>query len=665
MAVRTPKLNLPTLRRITLRRFSLFSSAPAVDETLNPGVFCLAGANGLGKSTFLAAVNFAITGLVPDPGLKFRSVEEYYRHGLDFAREYFRGRINEEDREAAEVSVELTAGAHAYELTRAVFETDELRALTIRDATSPSHVVLDGSELSEGERHQRYAEHLTKDIGLGSFEQFVFLQHFVFTFDERRHLLFWDPSVLEQALFLAFGVDYGVAKRADSLRREAERADSLARNANWQATEVRKKIKDLESTAEGLSSENAADLVAEHKALSKDIETAERSAEKAEGQQRDLSLQLAALSSKQSSLRAQYEEEFARRIRTTMHVSHHPLVVDSIKEATCALCGAHGNLVTAEIRSRTETKSCPLCGSKVEKDRARPKDVARLKELDEALLANKAKLAEVSKGLARLDRELPHVRDARTTANERLRAFEKENYSLLVKRAAHDKGTGVAAVLDAYHAQMAEFLEAKKKQYQRRDERKRELRRLQDELEVRYSAAEEEFVPMFKELAFRFLGLDLDVRMDASRAPAILVLQVKNEARREHHQLSESQKFFIDIALRMALAQFMSATRGEATLFIDTPEGSLDIAYENRAGEMLAMFVERGFHIVMTANINSSRLLFALANTLGRSRMQLCRMTSWAELSEVQQQEEALFEDAYSRIEKALEKSTRSAGHEP
>ena len=47
--------------------------------------------------------------------------------------------------------------------------------------------------------------------------------------------------------YLAFDVDPNQAQRADTLKREAERADSLARNYNWQATELRKKIEDLQA----------------------------------------------------------------------------------------------------------------------------------------------------------------------------------------------------------------------------------------------------------------------------------------------------------------------------------------------------------------------------------------------------------------------------------
>src|SRR5207237_7942840 len=43
---------------------------------------------------------------------------------------------------------------------------------------------------------------------------------------------------------------------------------------------------------------------------------------------------------------------------------------------------------------------------------------------------------------------------------------------------------------------------------------------------------------------------------------------------------------------RYSLAQHMRGSAGGATLYIDTPEGSLDVAYESRAGERFADFVD-------------------------------------------------------------------------
>jgi len=102
-------------------------------------------------------------------------------------------------------------------------------------------------ELNSTELHSQYITLITEHVGLESFDQLVFLQHFVLTFDERRDLLFWNERVLERSLYLAFGVSPEEAKQADNLRKEYEDADSNVRNYNWEATQLRNKIQELES----------------------------------------------------------------------------------------------------------------------------------------------------------------------------------------------------------------------------------------------------------------------------------------------------------------------------------------------------------------------------------------------------------------------------------
>src|SRR4051812_3973246 len=85
------KLLLPKPEHASLTAFSLYEHEPKIEVNFNDGVFCLVGANGLGKSTFLTAVNYAITGVVPQPDREFRGVADYYGRVRPYAANYFRG----------------------------------------------------------------------------------------------------------------------------------------------------------------------------------------------------------------------------------------------------------------------------------------------------------------------------------------------------------------------------------------------------------------------------------------------------------------------------------------------------------------------------------------------------------------------------------------------
>ncbi len=92
-------------------------------------------------------------------------------------------------------------------------------------------------------------------------------------------------------------------------------------------------------------------------------------------------------------------------------------------------------------------------------------------------------------------------------------------------------------------------------------------------------------------------------------------------------------------------------------MFIDTPEGSLDIAYESRVGNMFGEFsTVYNQNLFMTANINASQLLISLAEKCGKSKMKFRRMLEWTDLSEIQKEGEMLFKKVYTNIETALNK---------
>lgn len=653
-------LTLPRLRRVALRDFSLFTRVPSISLELKDGVSCLAGANGIGKSTFIAALNFALTGRVPERTRRFQSVEEYHQHTEPFSRRFFEGRIAEIDRESAEVEVEFEVGEFVYRLVRGMFEPNELRVLEIV-GRSGSGGGPDLGSLTQSELQQEFASHVTKQMGLESFPQFVFLQLFLLTFDERRHLAFWDPEVLEQILFLAFGFDPEVAQIGERLRRRMEKQDSIARNKNWQATEARKKLRDLEDFM-ARRPERDEDLVEEHRELVQVRDSLGREVEQIERELRDGKLRLADLSSSYATLQQEYEETFATRASRQRGPRFHPTVVASVADGCCALCGAQGEEVVRKLEERANSQECPLCGTVVDWGAEHADSMLEdLKEIDRRLQSAKAEVRGEAQKIRRLESEEMAAQSELGEVEAAIKRLEAENEGTL-RDASRGDGQELEEVCDSYRRLIKELLEAKAKARKQRDEARSQLGEVHRRVTRQYQAVEKDFVPLFKRLGQAFLGLDLDVRFEERRGEIGLALDVEGQPRREHHQLSESQRFFVDIALRMALAQFMCGDHASATMLIDTPEGSLDSAYESRAGEMFAQFVEAGNDIVMTANINTSELLLRLASRCGASMMQLYRMTDWTELSEVQVAEEGLFDKAYSAIHEALERGHPNGG---
>lgn len=654
------KLRFPRIRRISLERFSLYTQRPDVDLAINPGVLCLAGANGIGKSTFLAAVNFGLTGRVPTPSRTYSSMTEYYTRSSEFSETFFDGRIEEEDRAIASVSLELVVGDYVFTLTRGMFEPAALRALQVtRVSNGATSVVVNGSEMPEGQRHEEYSRLMTGAVGLQSFDQFVFLQHFILTFDESRNLLFWNEKALESSLFLAFDADPRQQVNADTFRREMERAASRGRNYRFHAVRVGTRISTLKSALgnETSPSTDDAELEAAHSALVTAHDEANAAVETAEAAAVDAELDFANASASLITLRSEYAKTFARHVGDSSATAQHPVVREAIGEQHCALCGTEGPAVVAVVSERAAAGVCPLCNTHLTTSRGLLLDFDALRQLDERIAEARERLQVAGQRRDRLAIALSQSRHKATAAAKAIREFETTHESV-VRRARTDAATAHGPLREQLRSLEEEFttlLNESKEAYDERDTWKTRLQETQRKLERQYQSAEQDFVPLFRGFAERFLGMELDIIVERQGSTGLaLVLELRNTKRRLQHQLSESQRFFLDIALRMALARFISDEQSRASILIDTPEGSLDIAYESRAGSMFAAFAEGGHDILMTANINTSELLRKLAATCGRDRMTLIRMTEWADLSTVQLEESALFEQAYIEIEREL-----------
>lgn len=620
-------------------------------------VFCLAGANGLGKSSFLAAVNFGFTGIVASPTRSFEDFRQYYDESIEWSRTYFDGRISEFDRDQAEVELHFEIGPTSYELVRNLFEPTRLRRLLLRDRATGAvelEEVCD-EEATEGREdlHQAYVEKVIEDAELGEFAQFVFMQHFLLTFDERRHLLFWDKNATEPALYLAFGLPADATVRASDLRKKINKSESDARNAQWQATQALNRIKSL--GVDTAASAPDIDLVAEHQSLVAAVDLANETKQSASHAHADCRLELAEAAARRATLRAQYADLFASQYERGTVPARHPVVRESLSLNVCAVCGTASSHVSDTIKRRLDDHHCPLCSSTIADEPAANTDQlhAQLLRLDEELVEVSARVGAEAERLERLSLDLDRSSNLLQEAQERLARFESTNAEAVAAiRPASD--SLLAAKISQLQAQRNDAQRRRDEHRRRRDEYKRELKPIQEQLTDAYAAAETDFVPLFRDLAFKFIGIDLDVFLRVTADGLALGLEVAGRRRRGTTELSESQRFFLDIALRMALVEHMTSARGGATLIIDTPEGSLDIAYEARAGELFAEFVKRSNQIVMTANINASQMLKSLAADCGQEHMDLMRMTNWTPLSEVQAEAEELFDDAYEAIEQAL-----------
>jgi hypothetical protein len=83
------------------------------------------------------------------------------------------------------------------------------------------------------------------------------------------------------------------------------------------------------------------------------------------------------------------------------------------------------------------------------------------------------------------------------------------------------------------------------------------------------------------------------------------------QIRESPEDVSESQREFIDLAFRMALA-IVASEDAPATLVMETPEASLDVISMTKAAELLTDYAHRGRRVIVTSNLTDSAMIPAL-----------------------------------------------------
>ncbi len=654
------KYNFLKLQKVILRNFSLYKKKGKiyeVNEDINEGVYCLAGANGLGKTTFLNSINYGLTGVVLEPNREPYSPSEIVNENKRYTERYFKGRLDKKDEDKAEIEILLTVANKNFRIIRGFFEREELRLLEIFSIINNKRVLhFKSKNESPKELNIHYQKSLSSEIGFINFDYFIFYQLYVLTFDENRRMIFWDDRASSNALAVAFNSDPRDAEKISDLTRKMEKHESNARNLKWQSTQARKKIEELTQKTKGKKVLDIDKLENEFGKLHKDLEKVERIFNNIKIEYDTMLKKQSLLNSELMQHKIEHTRLFSRYSKPRSKLLENSNVQLSIKKQECCLCGSSGSHIVENIERSIHKDKCPLCSTTInESDNAEQnKLLKQIQKNDERISSKNLELDNLILEVDGKKIELDKAEIELNKIREKVDEFAEDNPDISFK------GTGnknIDTLLGQYQKQFDLAAKEAKDEYLKRDKLKPDYEKLLKRVESSYKEAETVFVPIFKKLAKSFIGLDLNISPKRSDKTIKLVLELKDLARTESFQLSESQRFFLDIALRMSLSIFLSDQNHEATMMIDTPEGSLDIAYESRVGNMFAEYVTI-YHqnLFMTANINASQLLLSLAEKCGKNKMKFRRMLEWTDLSEIQREGEQLFKKVYTNIEAALNK---------
>ena len=672
-------MNLPILKKVTVEHLSLYTRT--IKTKISPGLNLIIGGNGIGKTTLVNAILF---GLVGNENYERLNGAKIKLPLVD--KEYFQGRLAPRDYNLAKVTVTIGVGKNEISITRAL-ERPQIVGLAVKRAGKRTAQILKGGPAKLEGKYQELVKEL---LEVRDFEDFVFVVANLLIFDETRRTLAWNSSVQNRVIRLLF-LDQKFDDEYSKQDGLFTHYDTRGRHKSEERKDIRRTIEDWLKTKEDKTADPEDPDAAQQKLefrvgelqiavnnLGEEIGELEESLAGEIARLRDLNSQADAIELKKAPLLDtlnNLETEFYSRVYEQVPAEYAVLLEGLIAQGICQFCNSTGKHIRETGRKLKEQGLCIVCRTPI----VYPEEADDTRDERETLVdeINSTRLV-----VRELDSDQKGCVDAQTVTREEIRRIQ---HSLSEKaRARRDldleltESRGALILLsgdESPETYRDEWLENQNKRitklneeidnlYRRRDEAGKRLRVLNERVMEVLHEINDRLTPLFSNFASKFLGTpcELVVTQRGRRKPVAYMYPRFLEKERAYiHQVSESQRFFIDQAFRMALISWFAESKGQLTFcIVETPEGSLDLAYEQNVADMYLRFAKQGHAIIVTSNLNSSNFLSELFKQLGSNRSQILDLLEYGRLSSVQIDHIDEFNDRLKKLKLPALKSAAS-----
>jgi len=470
------------------------------------------------------------------------------------------------------------------------------------------------------------------------------------------------------------GLSPDIASQAELINIEVGKSNSRIRNIQFEINKMSKRIESLRlEIRDDEPKETTIDLTEEninekYTLLFEGIQEAENNYLKAKNQLEIVTTVLSELQVKQHLYKNEYDNLYKSLFHNVniQSIKQHQIISDLYK-GHCNICNSSHTDLWKSAELIIQSNRCPLCLTDISQGKTEEVDIImnKLKGIDASLIKTTKDIEENILKSSQLRIEMDSLLNY--LEQKKLEKLNIEQSSVFISSQLDKNKTVNEEITNRIQSLQNAILiieKDKNEEIEKRDKLRDQDIELTNLLNKTYLDAQMVFLPKFRALARAFTGLDVDINIireiNDARSMLSFSLTLADEGRQYNYQLSESQRFFIDIALRMAIVDFVSDGTDDGFMLIDTPEGSLDVAYEANAGEMFAEFVRREHQLIITANLNSSGLVKTFANKTGSKKLNLINMIRWATLSEVQSKRTDLFDSALADILDAMKSGDKS-----
>jgi hypothetical protein len=618
----------PVLQHLKVTNYRLFPGSPEVpgiDFAFHDGISLLAGINGLGKTTLINMIFRLLVGafeLPKDSGAgKFGSAAKANVVPWAGRTTYFPQRVADRAKDAT-AQLSFRIGNVSFHIVRSLAN---LRLLECRR---------NGVELVLSPNEDAYRAALCEAADAGQFVDFLTAVKYLTFFNEERRDILWDEQAQRQFFRILF-TRPEEARAWIEVEQQIASADSRARNISASVFQLDQDLR----AGERLLVNNAgvdARLAAEQALLDADLKRKaelEEQAEKFDGEIRMMRRDLERAKLFEDAARQSVEEiRFSRlgALFPTLNETARYILTQLHADGRCLACEQHTPDAQARLQGALEAGLCVVCGSDLAASprqadgiiaSASDQDLADAKQRYEAASIQRETLFDDERTLDQSWRmTLKELGEINTALNTR-----KADVEALRSQLPPDPED-----LAKLRSSIQELREREEIEKRKRQGAEAVYGTLLATVNERIETATHRVSGFFQTLIERFLEerCSLTFQMISDRPsqsgrffqyPSLRFEMTAaafegEQIRQSPDDVSESQREFIDLAFRMALAE-AAAADGAMSMVIETPEASLDAIFMGRAAEMFRAFAEGPRSMIVTSNLTSSVMIPALMGT--------------------------------------------------
>ena len=619
----TLMISLPLLISLDVTDYGLYpgddSATPGLHIRFASGLTLVLGANGLGKTTLITMLYRLLTG-PSDISALLRGTDlgTANLHPTELSgnlRRTFAQRV-------ADGAVHATARLLFHIGDEEVSIERNLRDLSLRSFSVGS------SPASQDE--QQYQKEIVRLANVSTFGDWILLlRYIVFYFEDRRSLV-WDPSAQRQLLRILF-LEPGQSQHWTDRERQILEVDTRVRNMRAVATGEERILAREENLAanEPNIREELRELEQLQRNATKSLDEINSNLSAIEARHESARLRFLTLEQERESIYRELER--AQLLTFNSKLPQHSdsaryILAQLLTNGECLVCGNSVPGVMASMESRIRADECIVCGTVL----ATMSEQIPADSGDEEIRRRQLDFRKVDAELGAASNTLEESQTERTSTVTEIQSLQ----TAIAERSAR-----VDFLLQRLPPEEAQLHERQREFASLRarvgvlqlelDEKRSSFSQIISDANAAIEGQASSVLASFGEFAREFLLEDCRLLWSPKAArlgqagqrfdfPAFeLELGGSNFAgtirRSGPDEVSESQREFIDISFRMALAK-VAERRHATSLVMDAPESSLDAVFVGRAARVLGTFgrPEAGNRLVVTTNLVAGQLIPSL-----------------------------------------------------